>query len=187
MKLSTLFFSLTLSMNALAVNVVVCEGKIGSQDVTVLDDGRAVGIFLGRVNVAAGPRGNSARSVVFRGQEISFDEGEELCTLTASASERGSFTLEAPCDGNGEGAIKSANIPELSIAPASAIPVTCRKETYEGSRGSRPENRGSENNRSRRERTEYCREPGSSHAPGGRRPPGSSHDPANRSLPVCEE
>ncbi len=114
---------------AFAVQLVVCEGKIADQDVTFIDDGEVVGIHKGKVDIAAGERGNTAPFEYFGGDEISFaDAGGELCTLTVQA-DSGSFALEAPCEGVGAGKLKNLNISSLQLVSAE-VAVTCRREEY---------------------------------------------------------
>jgi hypothetical protein len=114
---------------AFAVQLVVCEGKIADQDVTFIDDGEVVGIHKGKVDIAAGERGNTAPFEYFGGDEISFvDPGGELCTMTVQ-SDRGSFVLEAPCNVTGPGKLKNLNIEQLQLVSAE-VAVTCRREEY---------------------------------------------------------
>ena len=114
---------------AFAVQLVVCEGKIADQDVTFIDDGEVVGIHKGKVNIAAGERGNPDPYEYFGGDEISFvDPGGELCTMTVQ-SDRGSFVLEASCNVAGPGKLKNLNISSLQLL-AAEVAVTCRREEY---------------------------------------------------------
>lgn len=114
---------------AFAVQLVVCEGKIADQDVTFIDDGEVVGIHKGKVNIAAGERGNPAPFEYFGGDEISFvDAGAEACTLRVESA-RGSFTLETSCEGVGAGTLKNLNIASLGLVTAE-MAVQCRREEY---------------------------------------------------------
>lgn len=115
--------------NAFAIQLVVCEGKIADQDVTFIDDGEVVGIHKGKVNIAAGERGNPDPYEYFGGDEISFvDAGGELCTLSVQ-SDRGTFSLEASCNVAGPGKLKNLNIESLGLVSAE-FAVTCRREEY---------------------------------------------------------
>lgn len=118
-----------LALPAFAVNLVICEGKIADQDVTFIDDGEIVGIHKGKVNIAAGQRGNNFPFARFEGDELSFSETSGgLCSLSAE-SQQGSFTLETSCTGVGAGTIKNLNIESIALV-AAELPVTCRREEY---------------------------------------------------------
>ncbi len=134
MKKIIAFVTLTLATIAQAqvspqpTTLLVCEGKLGEQDITVLDDNRYIGIFKGKVDIAAGPRGNQTPYEKFGGGEISFIENNENCTLTARSA-KGSFVLEALCSGEGPAVLKELNLPTLTLT-APAVTMACRLEDF---------------------------------------------------------
>ena len=115
---------------AFAMQLVVCEGKIADQDIAFIDDSYSVGIHKGKVNIATGQSGNNFPFERFTGGEIRFAEGEaDICSLSVQ-SNRGSFTLETSCTGEGTGKIKDLNIESLGLV-SGEVAVTCRHEEYQ--------------------------------------------------------
>lgn len=137
----------------------ICEGKVGTQDITFLDDGNKAGIYKGKLNIEAGARGNNFPVVIFNSNELNFVDSTEECKLTATSTTNGSFTVNAPCTGTGAGTITALNLPTLQLT-AESVPVTCRLEQM-GQPERRPEPRRQEPSRPQEERRCY----GSSYAP----------------------
>ncbi len=118
-------FALALSAEA-GTSLFICEGKIGTQDITLLDDGHKAGIYKGKLNIAAGARGNNFPVVIFDNNELNYEELASDCKLTATNPQKGNFTVNAPCNGSGAGTITLA-LPSLELT-GSAVAVTCRLE-----------------------------------------------------------
>lgn len=142
-------FALALSSEA-ATQLFICEGKIGTQDITLLDDGYKAGIHKGKLNIEAGPRGNNFPFVVFSQNELNYEEKDEGCKLTATSSERGSFTVSAPCSGSGAGTITGLSLPSLELT-AETVQVTCRLEQLSPPERRQPERRQPQPQRPQRE------------------------------------
>ncbi len=119
-------FAIALNAQA-ATPLFICEGKIGTQDITLLDDGHKAGIYKGKLNIAAGARGNNFPVVIFEPNELNYENGTTDCKLTASSTEKGNFTISAPCSGEGEGSISALSLPSIQLT-AEAVEVTCRIE-----------------------------------------------------------
>ncbi len=119
-------FTLALTAQA-ATQLFICEGKIGTQDITLLDDGHKAGIYKGKVNIAAGARGNNFPKVIFESNELNYDDGAEECKLTATSTAKGSFAVSAPCTGSGAGTITALSLPTIELT-AESVQVTCRLE-----------------------------------------------------------
>lgn len=131
MKQLLYVFSIALCLNstAQAVELLVCEGKLQDQDITLIDDGFKVGLHKGAIDIDAGPRGNNAPSAIFSNEDLDYDQGDEACTLTAQKEGIGSLKLEAPCDGNGSAKLKEVNIPSLELE-IPELAVNCRLVNY---------------------------------------------------------
>ncbi len=112
-----------------AMKILVCEGKLQDQDITLLDDGFKVGIHKGVIDIDAGPRGNNAPSAIFSNEDLDYQETEAACVLTARNETIGSLVLEGPCDGAGEGKLKALNIPSLELE-IPELTVNCRLVDY---------------------------------------------------------
>jgi hypothetical protein len=119
-------FVIALSAEA-AAPLFVCEGKIGTQDITLLDDGYKAGIYKGKLNIAAGAHGNNFPVVIFEPNELNFAEVAEDCKLSATSESKGSFTVAAPCSGEGAGTITALSLPSIQLT-AESVEVTCRLE-----------------------------------------------------------
>ncbi len=175
MKKFFLLLAITTAFSAHAqVKLLICEGKIADQDITILDDGYQVGVHKGKLDIAAGPSGNNFPSAVFDREEIHYTERSENCQMILSSTEKGSLTLTAPCSGNGAGTLSTVSLPTLQLTTNSAN-VTCRLEDY-----SRPQrqNQRQPQRPERNERTDECRNPpGSSHTPGYPQRTGSRYAP----------
>lgn len=127
-----LFLAVILSSQVFAQNaqidLVICEGESNGETITMLDDGFKVGILKGKVDVAAGARGNSIPKAIFTNAEAKFSElGDDVCELKVEGSQ-GSFSVQVGCEGSGAGKL-SATIPSLSLEVAD-VAVECRKEKY---------------------------------------------------------
>ncbi len=175
MKFLLILVAATAAFSATAqVRLLICEGKIGTQDITILDDSFKVGLYQGRVDVAAGPSGNKFPSVVFNREEIRYTERNDNCQMVLSSPGKGTLTLTASCNGEGPAKVTALDLKTLSLTSAS-VDVTCRLEDY-----GRPERsqRPQRNERPQRERTDACSNPpGSSLDPDYPRRIGSSYDP----------
>lgn len=114
--------------------VLVCEGDNNGETLTVIDDGFKVGILKGKVDIAAGSRGNALPKAMFSNNEVEFKEvsGDD-CEMTVT-SPKGSLTLGVSCNGEGPGSIKSVNIPSIQLQ-AENVALVCRFEQYTRSNG----------------------------------------------------
>lgn len=119
-------FVFALSAEA-ATQLFICEGKIGTQDITLLDDGYKAGIHKGKLDVAAGPRGNNFPFVVFDSNELNYEEKDSGCELSATSTSKGNFKVTAPCSGSGSGTITNLSLPSIELT-AETVQVTCRLE-----------------------------------------------------------
>ena len=129
MKHFALTLALTLSSaQAMAITVLVCDGKVGEQDISVVDDNTVVGIWKGKVDIAAGQRGNNFPFARFSGEEVQFDAAAGTCELSIESS-KGGFSLELPCTGAGPAVMKDLDVPSLGLT-APLTNLTCRLEDY---------------------------------------------------------
>jgi hypothetical protein len=136
---------LTFSAEA-GTEMLICEGKIGSQDITLLDDNHKVGIYKGKVDIASGPRGNNIPLALFSGGELNFSRDGADCKLVVNGQSKGAFTLAAPCNGEGAGKITALNLPTLELT-SELVDVTCRlEELNRAPRRQEPTTRGNSNN-----------------------------------------
>lgn len=152
-------FTLALSAQA-ATQLFICEGKIGTQDITLLDDGHKAGIYKGKLNIAAGARGNNFPVVTFGQGELNYEDGTDDCKLTATSTAKGSFAISAPCTGSGAGTITALSLPTIELT-AESVQVTCRLEQLGEQERRQPERRQPQPQRNDRPQRQCY---GSSHA-----------------------
>ncbi len=128
--MKTILIALTVclyAVPALALDIFVCHGKAGSQDVTIIENYPDLIVTKGRYDIAAGRPTDSATHVVFNQNELNGQEIGSNCQMEAS-SEAGSFTLEAPCRGGPRrGKLTNLNIPALGLR-ASSAQLACNME-----------------------------------------------------------
>ena len=132
-------FVLALSAEA-STQLFICEGKIGNQDITLVDDEDQAYLYKGKLNIAAGARGNNFPVITFASQELNFVETSEGCKLTGTSAENGSFTVSNDCSGNGTGTITALSLPSIGLT-AETVQVTCRLEHLNQTERRQPEPR----------------------------------------------